>query len=505
MGGELDIESEEGKGSTFFFTLTLEKAKEAEPRKIINMLGFNVGLLVEEGRVHDSVKRNLERYVTYAGAKFDVYDVADIMDSDDNALPDIIFIDHAFHQRKGELDKFVDLESKIVLMTTADKKKAIENIIDRIDRILYKPLNLTKTLKTLEIAYDETVKRSVKPQTQTKNIVFENLHVLVAEDNNINQKLIKNVLNGFGIDVTLASNGEEAVNLRMQNDYDMIFMDIQMPVLGGVEATHKILEYEEKSRKHHIPIVALTANALSGDKEKYLEEGMDNYLSKPINLERLNILLQEYFPYKAVIKTEEEEEKDNTQEISENEKPVSKETLETAETVSSHIRDESVAYPREESVFEEQILTEEDTISGEPEIEDENEEITVLEDTYEELPAPKSEEKVLYDVLLYHPLTLIADLYERILTNLGYSVDTVKDEMTFMDRIEANQYRFIIFDGESFMKMKCMVSDMIKGLNAIPFVILSKSQMDEDFCCDTLEEGAHVEMIKQKLEAAEGN
>ena len=75
----------------------------------------------------------------------------------------------------------------------------------------------------------------------------------------------------------------------------MIFMDIEMPVMGGMEATGKILSYERSNGKDHIPIVALTANALSGDKEKYMSAGMDNYLSKPIELESLKLLLQAYF------------------------------------------------------------------------------------------------------------------------------------------------------------------------------------------------------------------
>jgi CheY-like chemotaxis protein len=77
-------------------------------------------------------------------------------------------------------------------------------------------------------------------------------------------------------------------------------MDIQMPVMGGMEATGKIISYERHNHKEHIPIVALTANALSGDREKYIGAGMDNYLSKPIELDALNKLLQEYFHDKII-------------------------------------------------------------------------------------------------------------------------------------------------------------------------------------------------------------
>lgn len=120
------------------------------------------------------------------------------------------------------------------------------------------------------------------------------LHVLVAEDNPINQKLIQIVLEKLGLKVTLADNGEKALEARRANRYDMIFMDIQMPVMGGVEATHAILDYEKEQGLEHIPIIALTANALSGDREKYMGEGMDDYTTKPLDVKAIEKLVDKY-------------------------------------------------------------------------------------------------------------------------------------------------------------------------------------------------------------------
>jgi len=122
----------------------------------------------------------------------------------------------------------------------------------------------------------------------------DEIHVLVAEDNPINQKLIQVVLKKLGLKVTLADNGEKAVEARKQNHYDMIFMDIQMPVMGGVEATHEILVYEKEQGEAHIPIIALTANALSGDREKYINEGMDDYTTKPLDVKLIEKLVEKY-------------------------------------------------------------------------------------------------------------------------------------------------------------------------------------------------------------------
>ncbi len=100
--------------------------------------------------------------------------------------------------------------------------------------------------------------------------------------------------------MSIANNGQEALEHRMRKQYDMIFMDIEMPVMGGMEATLKIISYERNSGKTHTPIIALTANALAGDKEKYMGAGMDGYLSKPIQLDTLRDIFREYFEERIV-------------------------------------------------------------------------------------------------------------------------------------------------------------------------------------------------------------
>ena len=203
MGGKLEVESEEGKGSTFYFVITL---KVAEP-SILQSPSDDISVAVE---------------------------------SPEEERPK---------------------EEKAKVKSTAEKKPFPEEITTDIEK------------KTLDA-----------PQ------------VLVAEDNPINQKLIKIVLERFGLEVTLANNGEEALNARKEKNYDLIFMDIQMPVMGGVDSTHHILEYEKENSLSHIPIVALTANALPGDREKYMAEGMDEYATKPLDLKVIEKLVAEYCP-----------------------------------------------------------------------------------------------------------------------------------------------------------------------------------------------------------------
>ena len=160
-----------------------------------------------------------------------------------------------------------------------------------------------KSSKSLrQIKKDKVTERKDTVQEEVIKVVenvpekrtFSSLSVLVAEDNMINQKLIKVVLEKLGLKVTLASDGQQAFEAFSTDLYDMVFMDIQMPVMGGIESTHKILAYEKEHTLKHVPIIALTANALPGDKEKYMAEGMDDYATKPLDVKALEKLITKY-------------------------------------------------------------------------------------------------------------------------------------------------------------------------------------------------------------------
>ena len=118
--------------------------------------------------------------------------------------------------------------------------------------------------------------------------------ILVAEDNTLNQELIKYVLESLGLEYKIVSNGKEALEEYKNNNYDLILMDINMPVLDGIEAFKQIRSYEKENNLKAIPISALTANAIKGDKEKFLDLGMDYYLSKPINIAKVKELFSIY-------------------------------------------------------------------------------------------------------------------------------------------------------------------------------------------------------------------
>jgi CheY-like chemotaxis protein len=121
------------------------------------------------------------------------------------------------------------------------------------------------------------------------------LHILLAEDNSVNQQLARRVLEQRGYSVTVAPDGRQAVSAWESGRFDLILMDVQMPELDGFQATASIREKESASAAR-IPIIAMTAHALKGDRERCLDAGMDDYLTKPINRMELYSLIEKYSP-----------------------------------------------------------------------------------------------------------------------------------------------------------------------------------------------------------------
>ena len=119
--------------------------------------------------------------------------------------------------------------------------------------------------------------------------------ILLAEDNNFNQKVAVGMLEKMGHSITIAGNGREAVEMARTGMFDLILMDIQMPEMDGYQATAAIRQHQQQSGKH-VPIVAMTAHAMAGDREKILQSGMDDYISKPITRQSLALLLDKWPP-----------------------------------------------------------------------------------------------------------------------------------------------------------------------------------------------------------------
>jgi CheY-like chemotaxis protein len=128
-------------------------------------------------------------------------------------------------------------------------------------------------------------------------------HVLVAEDNIVNQRLVKRILEKLGCTVDMANDGQQAVTLAVAGQYDLVFMDCSMPEMDGYQATGEIRRLQQEGSLPRVPIVALTANALREDRDKCLAAGMDDYLSKPVSQAELRTMLVKYVPQNALFTT----------------------------------------------------------------------------------------------------------------------------------------------------------------------------------------------------------
>jgi len=447
MGGKLDIESEPGEGSTFFFTLTLPKGADQEKIRP-NMHGLKAAIVLPENAPERMSDQNLKRYAEYCGVKFSILHYDDIFDRGSVQLPDVLFIDHLFVRRGRELDIFLDLDTQVVLITTGEMKREAEAVTDRVSKIIYKPVNFSKTLRAFEkvVEQEEEGGESVSDEENEK---FENLRILIAEDNPINQKLIRTTLEQFGADVTLASNGSEAFELRKQNDYDLIFMDIQMPVMDGIEATKEILHYEQVNHLKHIPIVALTANALAGDRERYIEAGMDNYIPKPINLADLRNLIEMYHPHKRRTEVQNRPEK--------------REETEPAVPLTA-----SPASP------------------------------TSIPAAQKETPAS---EATPLDVILYVRSELLAKIYRRILEKKGLNVESVEDENELVDLLDRRGAHYVLLD-ESRLDpddTECLMIETMVEAGVEPYILIGDEPTRGRICAEAIHISDFVTEIRKKL------
>ncbi len=120
--------------------------------------------------------------------------------------------------------------------------------------------------------------------------------ILIAEDNLINQKVLQALIDTSAFAMTIAENGEEVVALYKAESFDIVLMDISMPLMDGMQATALIRAFELETGKDRTPIIALTAHAMAGDRERFIEAGMDDYLSKPLDKQSLANVLEKWVP-----------------------------------------------------------------------------------------------------------------------------------------------------------------------------------------------------------------
>jgi PAS domain S-box-containing protein len=316
MNGKIWVESKPGEGSTFYFTLKTSQAS-AEPIRYRKS-----GMDVMQGRKillisnNDFSKSKITSYTLEWKAEVkSVSGNEEINKELESVKYDLIVAD--FQDKSAGLEKTALKIRKsypgipVIAINYPEEFAENENRFDIFDATvpdIPAPAKLIDIFSRL-LDQSQTVSRErEKPESST---TIPGLRILVAEDNLINQTLTKTILQKLGYHPDMAADGTEAVAKAVASDYDIIFMDIQMPVMDGIEATREI----EKLRKNtsRPVIIAMTAFAMEGDREKFLEAGMDDYISKPIRMEDVKQLIikwgnpkhsKEFFPDVVLIDTD---------------------------------------------------------------------------------------------------------------------------------------------------------------------------------------------------------
>ncbi len=300
LGGSLGLNSTLGEGTEFNFTI---KMPFKEVKRDKNIHPMNIAIYApSEVKSKDSDKY-LENYLlSYEHLSVQRFkSLKECMETLTTAF-DVLYI----HYDKINMDelhkivKYYNSSTNIVLVTKLNKRNDVQALSEEFSHVMYEPITFSKVEKSFKyLTYKQQDKKPLSTSQKSKINYkkFSNLHSLVVEDNPINQKMIQHTLKNMGITSDCANNGQEGLNMYISNSqYDVIFMDIQMPVMNGIEATKEILKYEKKNNLNHTPIIAVTANALKGDREKFMSEGMDEYVSKPINLDKFIESLEKFFP-----------------------------------------------------------------------------------------------------------------------------------------------------------------------------------------------------------------
>ncbi|MDD2780319.1 response regulator [Sulfuricurvum sp.] len=287
MGGELKITSDEGKGSSFSFALTLEGSSD-HAMQMINAHNVKV-VLVDEKKLDDA--NHLTNYLRSFGVSVTKAQVIDETIFNDTEVVYLIG-----SQEKS--DWAINLarlkrECKTVLLLE-EHERLQAKMLHVVDLSLSKPLLPTSLLEHLIEVFG-----IVKEIPITIPQIQRGISALVVEDNLINQRLIKLLLKEYGINVIAVSNGDEAVETCREKTFDIVFMDIDMPIKDGILATQEIKAEEGPTRVGRMPIIALTALAMEGDREYILGRGLDDYLSKPLTREKLEYVLHKYLHVKV--------------------------------------------------------------------------------------------------------------------------------------------------------------------------------------------------------------
>jgi two-component system sensor histidine kinase/response regulator len=327
MGGEIWVESEPGRGSTFNFTASFGLGKEKAKKRFKttpDLRGMKVLVVDDNATSRNILKEMLESFSFEVSLAASGEEGLTELENASGSQPfELVIMDWQMPGMDGiEASRRIKNHRRlskippIVLVTAYGREEVMQQAeAVGLEGFLLKPVTPSMLFDAIMQSLGKALPE-VPPVTRRKEQearALENIQgarVLLVEDNEINQQVAREILEGAGLIVTLVSNGQEAVNAVKENNYDAVLMDVQMPVMDGYTATRKIREWEKevsgqktKDRKEGsalspqssaLPIIAMTAHAMAGDEQKSLEAGMNGHVTKPIDPDQLFATLQKW-------------------------------------------------------------------------------------------------------------------------------------------------------------------------------------------------------------------
>jgi len=308
MGGEIWVESQPGQGSTFSFTANFDLGKEKAKKRYkpaFEMRGMKVLVVDDNATSRSILQEMLESFsfeVTLAPSGEE--GITELEAAGKDKPFELVIMDWKMPGMDGiEASKRIKHHkglSKIppIILVTAYGREEIMQQAEQVglEGFLLKPVSPSMLFDTIMQTFGESVSETSRVAQRHEQEAEALKHirgarVLLVEDNEINQQVALEILEGAGLNVSLAENGQEAVSAVKEKDYDVVLMDIQMPVMNGYEATGAI---RSDPRFEDLPIIAMTAHAMAGDEDKSLKAGMNGHVTKPIDPGQLFATLQKW-------------------------------------------------------------------------------------------------------------------------------------------------------------------------------------------------------------------
>jgi len=312
MGGEINVESREGEGATFWFTVTLQKRAEVQSSKakLPDSVREKIILVISNNERERTLLSNYlaswgcqHKIASDAGQAMSIMKLA----AEASAPFHLVIVNSSVNSEgTPPLDQLVKADPFIsdtflVLLTGYDLNGQEISGINNFSATLTKPIKRSQLFNCLMMLLCDTSEASDLDFHLPESIIpypeqgtHSSHHILIVEDNPVNQLLARRILEKLGFQVEIVNNGVEAIHILEITVFDIVLMDAQMPKMDGIEATGIIRNPKSKVINHQVPIIAMTAHAMKGDRERFIAAGMNDYIAKPFRMEQLYAVVTKY-------------------------------------------------------------------------------------------------------------------------------------------------------------------------------------------------------------------